>query len=67
MGDVHLSHRYLPCKSPRKVRNALIAVGDHARFRAFRIQPTSGRLSSETPELRATACAITFGLDALTA
>ncbi|EJC4644932.1 hypothetical protein MY092_002248 [Salmonella enterica] len=34
---------------------------------AFRIQPTRGRLYSETPALRAAACAITFGLDALTA
>ncbi len=36
-------------------------------FLAIRYQPTRGRLSSEAPESRATACVITFGLDALTA
>lgn len=36
-------------------------------FLAFRYQPTRGRTSSEAPESRATACAITLGLDALTA
>ncbi|CTQ14297.1 conserved hypothetical protein [Klebsiella variicola] len=36
-------------------------------IRAFRYQPTRGRLPPETPEWRATACVITLGLDALTA
>lgn len=36
-------------------------------IRAFRYLPTRGRLSPETPEWRATACSITFGLNALTA
>ena len=36
-------------------------------IRAFRKQLTGGRPSPEPPEPRATACAITLGLDALTA
>lgn len=36
-------------------------------IRAFIKQPTGGRPSPETPEWRATACVIMFGLDALPA